>query len=720
MRWVLVAGALAALVLSWGALNLRPGARRPATGGFQRRSHVSLVAGQEGTLEPALGRGARLPDGCRYVSSDITASHVVARYACPSDTRPLVMDLYPGGTADHAVNGGTNRFGAWVPRNFPPALRDAIFARLRGREDHFAWQEEGEPPALSRHGRDARPTFPSLRDLVERDPTPKALALLAFLLVYVRRLLRGEPRRVAWLLAVTVLAGAAVRLFLAVDAPMNAHSFSRILPLAEELFRGPLLTWLSDRAGFSVYFTTVQGWTNFALAVVMPLAFFAHARLLLGDSRAALVAAVLMAFLPMHIRFSRSDVTFVASLLNSSFTFVVLYGWLTDPSRAWRVACLALVPFLSLATYQARPENFIFAALDLGALSLYLGKGIPRHRLLVAGAVITATAGYSAATDLLVRYGQAVSEGLSVATLRGAVGIFFDRHYNTLINPWMTPPLLPALAVVGAASLWRDGQRRRALFLVAWLATFFVVNSFVRPSTVAMQARYHLNLVSPLLLLAAASTPRVLALPQVAQAALLAWVLLAPALHAGFIRDVNYIEMQEYAFLRRVRGRIGPGCTVLELGPAVESPQPVNIVIQRSGRMTRALRGGVEASALVRQLGIIPPGATDPNVLEVFAPPEDFVTRPPACLYYYENAACTTHGAGPGRLAPACEEMHRRFALSLIAEERHPLHAYDSIILNRVMTWPDGTHRAVSLVRGPAEVHLGLYRVTRAAGGGTP
>ena len=712
LRWVLVAIALVVLAAAWGAVHAPGGAARTTMGSLRVRPHVELVPGQEGTIELALGRGAPLLDGCRYAGSDIAPSHIAARYTCPGLPQPLTLDLYVGTQSGRTINGSTIRFSARTPVDFPSSLRNAIFAMVRGRENDFAWQLEGEQPAASRPGRRAGVPFPSLSGLLGRDPTLWLLGALAFLLAYVWRLLRPEPRRVAWLLAATVLAGAALRLFLAVEAPMNAHSFSRAFQLAESLFRGPLLTWFSNQAGVDVYFTTVQGWTNYAIAVAMPLVFFAHARLLLGDPRAALVAAVLMAFLPMHIRFSRSDVTFIASLLNSSFTFVALYGWLTDPSRAWRIACLALLPVMSLATYQARPENFIFVGLDLGALILYLGKGVPRHRLLIAGVVIAATAGYSAVTDLMVRYGHTISEGLGVETLRSAVGIFFDRRYNTLINPWMTPPLLPALSVVGGITLWRGGQRRRALFLAGWLATFFVVHSFVRPSTVAMQARYHLHLMSPFLLLAAAATPRLLALPRTAQAALLAWVLLAPALHAGFIRDVNYTEMHEYAFLRRMRQRIDPSCTVLELGPAVESPHPLNIVALRSLRMTRALQHGVEVAPQVRQLGILPPGATRPDVLEVFALPDDFVAHPPACLYYFENAACTTHRAGPGRLAPVCEEMHRRFALTPIAEERHLLHAYDDIILNRVMTWPDGTRRAVPLIGGSVGVHLGLYRVT--------
>ena len=710
VRWILVAIALILLTATWGALNLRAGSNSMSLGGMRSHPHVELVPGQEGTIEPVLGRSATLPDGCRYVNSDITTSHITARYTCPSQAQMLTLDLYVGTPPGQTLNGGTKRFSALTPTDFPPALRSAIFAMIRRQEDHFTWQTSSESHSAPGMGRQTSVSFPTIRQLLTLDPSPWILGGLAFLLIYVRRLLRTEPKSVAWLLAATVVAGAMLRLFLAVDAPMNAHAFSRVFPLAAEIFRSPILTWFSSRYGIDIYFTSLQSWTNYALAVAMPLVFFAHARMLLGNTRTALAAALLMAFLPMHIRFSRSDVTFIASLIASSFTFVVLYGWLTDPSRKWRIVCLMILPAMSLATYHARPENFIFVMLDLGALSLYIGKGIPRHRLIVAGAVIAVTAVYSAATDLLVRYGTSVSEGLSIETVRMAISIFFDRQYNTLINIWMTPPLLPALAVTGVIVLWRDGQRRRALFLVTWLATFFVVHSFVRPSGVAMQARYHLHLMSPFLLLAAAATPRVLSLPRTVQAALLAWVLLAPALHSGFIRDVNYTEMQEYAFLRRMRGRIATSCTVLEFGPAVESPRPENIVAQRAVRMTLAMRNGVETSPQVRQLGLIPPDARRPDVLEVFAPPDVFVAHPPACLYYYESAACTTHSAVQGHLAPVCEEMHRRFALTPLAEEQHPLRAYDNIILLRTMTWPDGTRQRRPVIHGSASVHLGFYR----------
>ena len=711
LRWVLVVAGLVGLAVTWKAAHPRhDAARTAASEEVASRPRTGLAPDQEDIIEPTLGRGATLPDGCRYVNAEIASTHIVARYLCPGQPQPIPLDLYVGAPPGQRSNGGTTRFSAWSPPELPPAVRDAVFTRVSQQEDRFHWRLEG----ASRTGRrGAAPPFPSLMTLITQDPSPPFVIALVFLLLYTCRLIRGEPRSVMVLLAATVLAGVALRLGLAVEAPMNAHSYSRFLPLASELFRRPLIGWYSAYAGGDLYFTSVQGWANFALAVCMPLVFFAHARLLFGDARSALVAALLMAFLPMHIRFSRSDVSFIASLINSSFTFVVLYGWLTDASRAWRLACLALLPIMSLATYQARPENIIFAVLDLGALSLYLGRGAPRHRLVLAGSLIAATATYSVATDLLQHYGQAITSGLSVETLRMAVSIFFNPRLNTLVNPWMTPPLLPLLAVVGGVSLWRRGQPRRVIFLTVWLVTFFVVHSFVYPSTVAMQARYHLHLVSPFLLLAAAATPQVLTLPRPLQAALLAWALLMPALHVGFIRDVQYTEMQEYAFLRRVRGHIGPTCTVLEFGPAVETPRAQNYAALRAARMTTLLRDGTPATPRVQQIGAIPPSATRLDAAEQLALSDDFIAHPPACLYFYESAACTTHRPAPGRLAPVCEEMHRRFSLSLVAEESHPLRPYDHVIIHRMTILPDGTHRVVPTITPPAVIRLGLYRVTR-------
>lgn len=679
---------------------------------------VELTPGQDAVLAPLLGRGAALPDGCALATLDARSDHVTARYACPDHSAPLTLDLYVGRPTT-PVAGYSGRFGIETSEGFPRPLRDALLARVSAGENRLEWRLRGAPPPPRRSAPSTARTPPpgsspvasiQLREVIKHEPTLPLLGALILLLAFTRRLLRGDGPRVAWTLLAITLAGAALRLGLAVNAPMNAHSFSRVVPTAVELFHGPLLAWISSR-GHDIAFTDVQSWSNFALAVVMPVAFFAHARLLLVDARTALVAAAIMAFLPMHIRFSRSDVTFITSLLASSSTFVAIYGSLTDPSRAWRLGCAAMIPVMSLATYSARPENMVFVLLDLGALGLYFRAGLPRARLLLAAALIASVAAYSAVTDLLVHYRQNVGEGLSVETLRHAAMILVDARYNTLVNPWMTPPPLPILAVVGALTLWREGRRTRAVFLVAWLATFFVVHSFIRPSTVAMQARYHLHLVSPLVLLAAAATPRVAALPRAAVGALVAWLALSPFFHRGFIRDTDYIEMHEYAFLRRVRDRVDPSCAVLEFGPAVDLPRPAYHLALRSQRMLMRLRGGVVYEPRALQIGAIPSDNRSTEASEVFALSDELVARPPSCLYYYESAACTTHGPSPGVLARPCEEVHRRFALTLVAEERHRLRPYDDVIVRRVLTAPDGRVTVRPTITGGVSVHLGLYRV---------
>lgn len=709
-RWITVAIAL--LVLALVRSSTQPRSEQVGA-----RVVVELMPDQEAALLPILGRGAALPEGCALTNLDARSEHVAARYACPNRAGSLTLDLYVDRPTP-PIPGYSGRFGVETSAGFPRPLRDAVLARIAAGENRLNWQVRGAPPPR-REGRSTARTPPprsspsasiELREVLTHEPALPLLVALILLLAFTRRLLRGEPSRVAWTLAAITLAGAALRLALAVDAPMNAHAFSRLIPLAVELYRGPLLAWVSAR-GHDIALTDVQSWSNLALAVVMPVAFFAHARLLLGDARTALVAAAIMAFLPMHIRFSRSDVTFITSLLASSSTFVALYGSLTDPSRRWRLGCAAMIPALSLATYSARPENMAFVLLDLGALGLYFRAGLPRGRLALAAALIAATAAYSTVTDLLVHYRQNVGEGLSLDTLRHAASILVDRRYNTLINPWMTPPPLPILAVVGAVTLWRAGRRNRAVFLVAWLALFFVVHSFIRPSTVAMQARYHLHLVSPFALLAAAATPRVAALPRAAAVALVAWLALSPFFHRGFIRDTDYTEMHEYAFLRRLRGRVDPSCTVLEFGPAVELPRPVHYLAPRSQRMAMRLRGGVAYEPRSLQIGMIPSDNRSAEVSEVFALSDAFVARPPPCLYYFESAACTTHSAAPGALARPCEEVRRRFALTPVAEERHRLRPYDDVIVRRVLTAPDGRVTVRASTTGEPAVRLGLYRL---------
>mgnify|MGYP001191739566 CR=1 FL=1 len=731
-RWALVAVALAVVLLAAALLRARPSSPSSAPSAAPQRASgvpgaVELIPGQEAALEPLLGRGDGLPGACRYDGADIATTRITARYACSGAPGVHTLDLYVDARERNFVL-HAGRFAVETSAGFPEPLRDVLLARVGERSRGLHWRFRGDrnglpgdppaPPSASAPvsgapapvGGERTWTRGDTARLFDHDPTLGFLAALVFILAFTARQLRRDPWQVAAALVFIVALGLAVRLRLAVAAPMNAHPFTRLIPQAMDLLRGPVVSWLTGRWHLTVYFTDFQGWMNLALSALMPLVFFTHARLLFDDARKALVAAALMALLPMHVRFARSDVIFLLSLVNSSLTFATIYGALSDPSRAWRLACSLALPILSVATYLSRPENYVFALLDLGALTLYLRGGIPRLRVAFAAVAIAGAAGYAVVTDLLTRYRQNVSEGLSLRTLVEAWEIATDLQYNTLINAAMTPPPIPALALVGVVTLWRSGERRKAAFLVGWLVSFFVVNSYVRAPTVMMQARYHLNLVSPLVLLAAAALPAARRLPEFAQGALAAWLALSPLLHRDFIRDVDFTEAHEHAFLRRHRHLLTPRCAVLEFGPAFDLPAARYTLGLRAPRMSLAVRDGVTGEAEGVQIGAFPPRG-GPDTPEDFVLSAAFVARPPGCAYYYESAACWTHGPSPGVMAPVCEAMHRHFRLTLVGEERHALRPLDDIIAVRAYTAPDGSRSMRRVARDDRGVRLALYRV---------
>lgn len=542
------------------------------------------------------------------------------------------------------------------------------------------------------------------------------IGLIALGVLFVlRRQLRESPRWVAPSLGAIALAGFVLRLLIAQDAPMNAFAFQRVLPLASQVMHSPVLSVTSSMTGQTFFLTGVISWTNFALACLTPLALFAHARYLLRDDRSALVAAALIAFLPMHIRFSRSDVQFITSLLSSSLTFVVLYGALTERSRRYAAALFALLPVLSLATYLSRPENIIFAGLDIGAILLYASREVPRRRRHLALALIGLTAAWSVYSNLLAHFAHNVQDGLSIRTLMFAARVLIDRQRNTLLNPSMTPVGVGLLAVIGFVQLWRAGERRRAVFLTTWLGTFFVVHSYVYAEPM-MMARYHLHLVSPLILLAAAATPALVRLKPWMRAALFAYVLAWPWIHLRFERDVDFSEMHEMAFLREQRMRVPADCTVLEFVPSTAPSMPEMREASRVGRAGFALRDGAFAPAMqFVSLAEFPAGRrfTARDAEPLTAQARELLAHPPSCLMIYEGLTCRTHLPRGARVAPACAEALGRVHAQAVGQLRFAARRYDDPNVGRLNERPGGG----GLMSDPAIVDgepitLTMWRVT--------
>lgn len=538
---------------------------------------------------------------------------------------------------------------------------------------------------------------------------------LAFILAVVRRQLREAPRAASVALAVVVLGGALLRWFIALDAPMTAWSYARVIPLAQHVYEGYFGPHLSRVFGATIYLDALIHRASFALSALTPLVLFAHARYVLKDWQSALAAAALLALLPLHIRFARSDVEILQALLTSSFTFVVLYCAMTDEDARWRAACWVALPLLCVATYLARPEAIIFYPLDLGGVLIAWRAAPPRRRW--AAVLLTTTAAtWSVWTHLLVHYRQNVQEGLSGATLRNALGLLVDPQHNMLINPWAMPLGITALAAFGGYTLWRRGERGRTLFLLGWLLVFFLIHSYVVPYARAMQARYHLNLITPFVLLAAAATPAALAWPRAAQALLAAYVLSAPFTHLGMERDVDYFEMRELAFLRRARASIPERCTVLEYLPASAFGGRAMVHASRVSRaLDRVVRGVWEADGgrhLV-PLSVAPGGLRGLEAAEALSPAaREVLSAPPPCVVFYEGLTCASHRPASAVTAPVCAEVHRLAALRPLRRERVRAHIYDTVNVGPTVQDEEGRPRSVMLLREGDAVTFALYQLS--------
>lgn len=609
-------------------------------------------------------------------------------------------------TARHAAAASAHLGLIFEPADAPSeGVRRLLIDAVRANDHASLW-------TMPRGSQDVMvPTTPAARRAL--DGAVLSLALVAFLVAAARRHTREGPRHLgAALLGVSAL-GLALRLWLSREAPMNAWPYSRVVPLAGAIYAGPALAWLSRALHLRVSLVDLIFRVDLALAVLTPAALFAHARAVLRDGRVALAAALLLATHPSHLRFSRSDVEFLQSLLASSLTFAALYGALGDEDRRWRRACQLALPALCLGTYLTRPENLVFFPLDLAAFAVAAaGASVPRARLAGVAALVAAPAAVAAWVSLFARYRAEVVEGLSARTLRTAAETLVSARYNTLINPSITPPWLTALAALGLVALWRGGERRKAAFLAAWLAVFFLVHSYVRPHEVAMQARYHLHLATPLLLLAASAVPWLRARAPRALWALAALTLATPWIYRGFVRDTAFYEMREFAFLRRAARAVPAGCTVIEFRGVPDPSHPSHHFDSRWQRMGNRVEDGAAGPAwTVVTADTVPRGAAARGAAEVLSPEaREVLDAPPACVMVYLGLSCVAQRPEGTREAPVCESLRTYGTLAPVAAETITGRVYDSMNIghpadHRARVW--GT---LSLLPPGTPVRLGLYR----------
>lgn len=601
-------------------------------------------------------------------------------------------------------------FEEQCPGACPQEALDALREAISQNDDGTFWRKVRVPavPGTSLLGQQSKLFWLLIHHF--RDGFVQFVFVL-FLLLFIlwRQLFRNEDAlRTLAFLALLIGLGVILRYFLAVEAPMTAWPYSRLLPLTQSIWVGE---WFQKRSLANpesvIRLADFNHQINFMIAVLTPLVLFAHARYLLSNNRQALMAVFLLVILPMHIRFSRADVIIVQSLAMASLTFTAIYTALLDRSVIVRLFFLLLIPTLSILTYRIRPEAFGLSLVDLAGVYIIADKGVPRRRQLVVGSVVLVTAVYVFFSEFILSNQAQVSEGLSFGTLLSTVYTLFNLRLNTLANPFVTPPWIPLLAALGFFWLWKDGQKKRALFLLGWLGTFLFIHSVIQGVT-AMQARYHLQLVTPFVMLAAASTPIILSWKRQTQLVLVGLLLLSPFLYFNFIRDTNYYVMQEYRFLQEASKEIPDGCTVLEFSPAVVLETPEDTHASRLQRFGLEIKHGREEPRFtVLQSGLLMPDTLDEVPTRQA---QDLMKNPPSCLFLYEGLSCRSHRPLTHELAPTCETLRDMAPeREVIAEATITGEYYDFPFLGRISH--SGKDRQGVLPGTPVNLHL--YRIPK-------
>jgi hypothetical protein len=94
--------------------------------------------GQEALLSTMLGRGAALPDKCKFAGGGADGTLIRSTYACPSGE--VVLELtHPSNATPNATH--TENFAIIVEHGAPPeALIDALVALIRPAEADFEWK----------------------------------------------------------------------------------------------------------------------------------------------------------------------------------------------------------------------------------------------------------------------------------------------------------------------------------------------------------------------------------------------------------------------------------------------------------------------------------------------------------------------------------------------------------------------------------------------------
>ncbi|MCB9751715.1 MAG: hypothetical protein H6713_17210 [Myxococcales bacterium] len=684
--------------------------REPVIEGGREREILGLLAPH--------GPGGEAIDGWRVHSVRVDMAEIHVTLKDPGGGAATLVLAHHERPGDARSGSFSMRFEGVETPEARAALQRVSEAVQRNDDGHF-WKIEREVSPLAVAA--SKTTSVSVERSREaaawlRDGLVSLALIAAALGGLAVHVLRGRPRWELYTLLAILVVGAALRLWLAEPHYLGVWAYSRYPDAARRVYFGPALALLSERVGGVYYQVETAFAINLALGVLAPLAVYVHARYLLKRPRAALLTAGMLALLPSHIRFTRSEVAFIPSIVMSSFTFALLHIALTERSRAFRVAALLGLPLVVARMVQVRPLNVLFLALFVG-VALYLrADSTPRLRRALVVVVLLLGGIPAAASHLGSQYSVQVGEGMSVNVLLEAFWLLPDPIYNSLLNPMITPTGWLLAAAVGAYLCWRSSPRL-AVILLGWILLFHTGHAYVISGEPAMQARYYLHMVVPFLMLAAIAAERLWLERARWFGVLAAYSIACPFIHVGFIRDYAFNDVREFEFVMAQRAQIPEGCPVLEFyshdgGDTGLRFMRVGSYLEDGYRRQRfesipigaALEGDLETA--YRAGGDLAAGRAPEELIrpEVQALIDERAGR--ECLYFYSGLGCAAQKGRDEASAPACEALLQRVSIETVAETRLRSRAYDE--------------RVSIGLRDGEEFRLTLYRVTGSHGFRTP
>lgn len=663
---------------------------------FAAASRPVITPGREdevlALLEPHQ-LGDELSPGWTLHSFSLEVSTIVLWIAGPEAAHARVTLDHP----EHAPSGARQTVGfalkiVDMPRGSEAAVRELV-ATIERNDDGSFWDRKVSYAELQPGELWLKTQNPGLRGFIRW--TGDGIVLLGVftiaLLVLVAHNLRCAEPWMRWTLLAIVLTGALLRVGLSPEVPLAPWSYTRFLISARLIHEGPLLGVLHPGP---VWMTSTILDSTLVLSLLAPLSVYVHARYLLNDQRAALIVAGILAFLPMHLRFSHSDVAFIPSITVSSFVFTLVHVAMREPNKWLGWSAVALVGFPLTLVYLVRPLNIIYFVLLLATMFVNCGlhqdrPGVARRRTAAVCVILVAVTFLGGVRWLIASYSERIGEGLQLDTLVSAARVMFHPIMNTLLNPVFTPPGLTLLALLGVVDLRRRGKSALVWFLVLWLLGFLVAHAYYIPQSPYIQARYHLHLIVPFMLLAgcgAEAALRWLATQrdrrswlsgrryQAVIAAMVAYVVASPLIHLHAVRYVEFNEVQEWRFVQSLRDEIPPECTVIEYIGSGDDP--------RLARIGSYVEGGEQKTAW--RVLAIPLNSHEANLTQrEIELPEDVravLEDPPECLYWYEGLLCSAFKPPELDKAPGCAMIEGFVHLEEVAATSFESVPYDEML----------------------------------------